>query len=238
MKAFRTKNGRILNDWQNHLDSAIQTDPNNREFIQSLKQNADVPFTLMQLAYCHLQQVKLAGAEEKQHLEEAEKALLKIAKHMGNEGNQTLLLAKTYFLLGENSKGQSALDQYEKTFQEEPKKLLSLVQLLRDLGRTGKARTGSQDLYHHRGPRGETEIAYTMAHLVEDLENKIQWLEKANQESIVSLNLKSVEESWHCHRTKKPGVDLTQAIAELMNAGESANLLNQAAPPMENISDY
>lgn len=120
--------------------------------------------------------------EREKSLKQAEETFLSVQNYAGDSDDYQLYLGQVYYWLGKEEKGDglftALLDKYERDHQV----LSSLSRTLRELGAFSKAKEYALEAYE-KAPAGEYKFAYSqsLALLSDELAEKIEWLEKADQ---------------------------------------------------------
>lgn len=115
-------------------------------------------------------------------LKQAEDTFLSVQNYAGDSDEYQLYLGQVYYWLGKEEKGDelfsALLDKYQRSHQV----LSSLANTLRELGAVAKAKEYALEAYNSGADiKDKQSYAQTLALLSDKIEDKIEWLEQADQ---------------------------------------------------------
>lgn len=166
-------------------------------------------------------------------LEQAEKIFLSVQNYAGDSDEYQLYLGQVYYWLGKESKGDELFSALIEKYNRSHQVLNSLSSTLRDLGAFSKAKEYALEAYSNASELKDKQVyAQSVALLSDGLVEKIEWLEKADQNNAFVrgdlLTAKGRKASDDNELTKALGY-FQDSIAVYEKIPESASQLNNIA---------
>ena len=178
--------------WQDYIAQNIEKDAHYGKLLRETKQTANIPTGLMDLGIAHLRYAQTGIPNAKTHLESAESTLLFIGGYAGESPEYQLFLGQVYYWLGKNEQGKEIFTKLETKFSKNSNLLMNLARTLREIGKFTEAKVLAEKSYNVAQLGSEKYItAEFVALLSYEAEERISWLEKADQTSPsikISLN--------------------------------------------------
>ena len=120
--------------------------------------------------------------EREASLKKAEETFLSVKSYAGDSDDYQLHLAQVYYWLGSEEKGDKLFDALLEKYNRSHQVLNSLSRTLRELGAFSKAKEYALEAYQNASEaKDKSAYAQSIALLTNKLEEKIKWLEKADQ---------------------------------------------------------
>jgi hypothetical protein len=118
-------------------------------------------------------------------LKSAEETFLSVRNFAGDSDEYQLYLGQVYYWLGKESEGEALFAALIEKYQRSHQVLYSLSGTLRDLGAFSTAREYALEAYESASEIVDKQrYAQTLSLLAEEMDDKIAWLEKADQSSL------------------------------------------------------
>ncbi len=117
----------------------------------------------------------------KAHLDEAEKVFLAVGRLAQQNDTYRLNLARVYYWQGKHKAGRALFDEVLKAQKRDPKMLVTVAELLRQVGSQSEARALAEEAHKTgRDPETKQSAAILRGLLGIDLDDKILWLGRGN----------------------------------------------------------
>ena len=148
-------------------------------------------------------------AARRAELERAEKTFLAVRGVAGNNDQYMLNLGQVYYWLGKHGEGHEQFEKLLAAKNREYAILVAVAQILRELGAMPEARRLMEEAYEAAVEiQQKQRVAHLRAITWTDLDDKIAWLERCNQEEPAT---KSVLAEAHGEQAATQGDDATAA---------------------------
>ena len=181
----------------------------------------------------HRAQGQADAKARKADLDEAEKYFVAVGSFAGETDAVRLNLAQVYYWQGKHSEGKALFDEVLKSGKREPKLLIGVSEMLREVGSETEARGLAEEAYNTaHDPDVKQNAAIQRGLLGVDLDEKILWLGRGNPSH---PSVKAMLDASLAEQAMNRGDDAT-AVAKLREAAalydgmpESPEVLNNAA---------
>jgi predicted negative regulator of RcsB-dependent stress response len=218
-----------------YLVDRIKADPVIDQAQQlMLRESSVVPVALeLGLILVEHAQGQTDPKSRKDELDEAEKVFLAVGRLAGQNDTYRLNLARVYYWQGKHGEGRALFDEVLKAQKRDPKLLVTVGELLRQVGSQVEARALAEEA-HKTGRDPETrQSAATLRGLLGiDLDDKIRWLGRGNPtdptvKAILSSDL--ADQALNRGDEAKALAHLREAIGIYDAMPEASATLNNAA---------
>ncbi len=181
----------------------------------------------------HRAQSQADPKTRKADLDEAETYFVAVSSFAGDTDAVRLNLAQVYYWQGKHREGKALFDDVLKSGKREPKLLIGVSQMLREVGSESEARTLAEEAYNSaRDPDTKQNAAIQRGLMGVELDEKILWLGRGNSSH---PSVKAMLDASLAEQAMNRGDDAT-AVAKLREASglydsmpESAEVLNNGA---------
>ncbi len=169
-----------------YLSKQIQKDPTVTAAQAELIRHANVMHAALDLGMVMLRRAEtMPDADARQaELKKAEETFLAIQGIAGDTDEYRLHLGQVYYWLGKHEEGHELFEELLASHQRAYEILIAVAQVVRELGEVGEARQLFEEAYHAVvDDQQRHNAAYMRALTSTDRQDKITWLERANQDS-------------------------------------------------------
>ncbi len=176
----------------------------------------------------------------KADLDEAEKVFLAVGRQARQNDTYRLNLARVYYWRGKHGEGRALLDEVLKAKKRDPKLLVTVGELLRQVGSQSEARALAEEAHKTgRDPETRQDAAILRGLLGIDLDDKILWLGRGNPteprvKAILSTDL--AEQALTRGDEAKAIAHLREAIGIYDTMPENVGPLNNAALALSRLA--
>jgi tetratricopeptide (TPR) repeat protein len=228
----RDAQGAMVNEY---INKRLKDDPKltvAREAI--LREVGVVPVALdLGIVTLHRAQSLPDPAARKKELEQAEKTFLAIHGLAGDTDAYRLNLGQVYYWLGKHAEGKQQFDDLLKSRGRSFEMLLTVSQVLREVGSDAEARTLAEEAYEKETDVKKKQLAASLrAVMNKDLDDQIVWLQRT---SLTDPHNKALLSAAEGRRAMQEGKNdqaatyLRQAIDAYKSMKEDETSLNNGA---------
>jgi hypothetical protein len=193
-----------------------------------------VPVALdLGIVMLHRAQSQQDPAARKKELEEAEKTFLAVHGLAGDTDAYRLNLGQVYCWLGKHAEGKQQFDDLLKSRDRSFQALLTVSQVLREVGSEAEARALAEEAYNKEtDPRKKQAAAGMRSVMRKDLDDEIVWLERADPsdpENKASLSASRGRKAMLDGKNEEAATHLREAVAVYKTMKEDPITLNNGA---------
>jgi hypothetical protein len=219
-----------------YVRQQIEQDPGLRQARENLFQEGRVAGAALDLGIVFLSRARQQPDPQlrKADLEKAEKMFLAVRQQVGEAADFQLSLGQVYYWLGRSDEGRKLFDTFLEKEGRSARGLLAVASLLREVGTFSEARQLAEEAYHAaREDRDKHNAAYLRALTAVDLDDRITWLERVqderNLEAQASLAAARGHKALQESKDDEAARHLRAAVAWYDKIPENAASLNNGA---------
>jgi predicted Zn-dependent protease len=230
--ATEAEKGSLLTAW---LHAQLKDDPAVRLAGQERGRHAAVVSAALSLGMLRLQRAQALPdpGERRAELEKAEKTFLSIRGSAGGTDAYRLSLGQVYYWLGKPAEGRKLFDELLEARKRSGVVLVSIAQLLREVGSVSEARELAEEAYKKETDQAQKHnAALARALMAKDLDDRVTWLGRANPDDLeVKAALASARgsQAQRDNKTDEAVRHYRDAIALYAKMAESPATLNNSA---------
>jgi tetratricopeptide (TPR) repeat protein len=166
-----------------YIDAEMEKQPALKQAMESMRKSQKIVQAALDLGIVLLQwgQAVKDPEQRKALLTEAEKRFLSVREFAGKTDDYLLSLGQVYYWLGKHKEGKQQFDKLLETKNNEPKMMILVGRMLRDVGETNEARMMIEQAYN---TATDAQVKYQAAGfravLRKDIDDELEWYAKCD----------------------------------------------------------